>query len=115
MSAADMAAGYVRSMIEKETAGWGDTSNALHRISAKYQLPFHTLINLRTGRSKTVEHTIFNKIRGAYISVCLRQLEKLQHEIAIEKAKGSDDAFEDIASEAEMLAALVEKKRALMR
>lgn len=112
---ADMAAGYVRRMIEKETTGWGDTNRALHRISAKYQLSYHTLNNLRTGRSKTVEASIFNKIRGAYLSCCLRHLDKLQQEIAIEKAKGLDDTFDDLASEAEMLAALVEKKRALMR
>ena len=115
MSAADMAAGYVRRMIERETTGWGDTNRALHRIAAKYKLPYHTLNNLRTGRSKTVDATIFQRIRWGYLSMCEHQLSKLAHEIATEKAKGHD-TFDDIAREAEILASRVEeRKRALMR
>jgi hypothetical protein len=115
MTAETAAADYVRRMIATETCGWGDTSQALRRIATKHGISYHTLNNIRTGRIKTVGATIFQKIHGAYISTCLRQIEKLQHEIAVEKAKRADDTFDDLASEAEMLAALVEKKRALMR
>ena len=55
MSSADVAAGYVRRMVEKETRGWGDQEGALGRLEARYGLPFWSLNHIRTGRAKTVE------------------------------------------------------------
>ena len=116
MSAVGTAADYVQRMIATETSGWGDTSQALRRIAAKHGISYHTLNNLRTGRAKTVDVTVFQKIRGMYLDVCVRQLTKLQHEIAVERAKNNNDTFDDLAREAESLASRVEaKKRALMR
>lgn len=66
MSSAEIASGYVRRMVENETRGWGDTENALSRLEAKYGVSFWTLNNLRTGRAKTVEATLFNRIKAAF-------------------------------------------------
>jgi hypothetical protein len=108
MCSADLATGYVRRMIEKETRGWGDQNNALHRLGNRYGLPFWSLHNIRIGRAKTVEAGLFDRIRAAYLDLCERQVRQLQHEIEIEKAKGGGDAsFEDLAREAEELAARV--------
>jgi len=107
MSSADVATGYVRRMVEKETRGWGDQNSALHRIGDRYRLPFWTLNNLKTGRAKTVEAGLFDRIRAAYLDLCERQVRQLQHEIEIEKAKAEDAPFEDLAREAEELAARV--------
>lgn len=112
MSSADVATGYVRRMVEKETRGWGDQSNALHRIGDRYGLPFWSLHNLKTGRAKTVEAGLFRRIRGAYLDLCERQVRQLQHEIEIEKAKGSDASLEDLAREASELAARVAERKA---
>lgn len=113
MSSADMAAGYVRRMVEKETRGWGDQSNALMRLERRYGIPFWSLNNLRTGRAKTVEAGLFAHIRSAYLDLCERQIAKLKHEIEIEKAKASDASLEDLAREAEELAARLEERRAM--
>ncbi len=113
MSSADVATGYVRRMVEKETRGWGDQNSALHRIGDRYRLPFWTLNNLKTGRAKTVEAGLFDRIRAAYLDLCERQVRQLQHEIEIEKAKAGDASFEDLAREAEELAARVAERKAM--
>lgn len=116
MSSAEMAAGYVRHMVEAETRGWGDQENALSRLEARYGLPFWTLNHIRTGRAKTVEAGLFARIRGAYLDLCQRQVAKLQHEISVEKALNEHDTLEDLEREARALAArIAAKKQARMR
>lgn len=115
MSSADLAAGYVRRMVEEETRGWGDQSNALDRICRRNSLPFGTMENLRVGRVKTVEAGLMARIRGAYLDLCQRQVARLQHAIAIEKAKNDDDDLEDLAAEAAALALKIETKRGAMK
>lgn len=112
MSSAEAATVYVRRMIESETRGWGDNDNAVSRLGARYGLPYWTLNNLRTGRAKTVEAGVFARIREAYIDLCERQVAKLQHEIAIEKALGNDEHLESLEVEASALAAKIKAKRA---
>jgi len=111
VSSAVMASGYVRRMVEKETRGWGDQSNALSRLERRYGLPFWSLNNLRTGRAKTVEAGLFARIKSAYLDLCEREIAKLQHELSVEKALNPDDDFEDLAREAETLLARVQAKR----
>ena len=105
MSSAQLAAGYVRRMVETETRGWGDTDNALSRLEAKYGLPFWTLNNLRTGRAKTVEATLFNRIRAAFADQCGRHAARLLHEAEIAMAVNTDDDLATIADEIRALAA----------
>lgn len=112
MSSAELATGYVRRMVEKETRGWGDQDNALSRIEQRYGLPFWTLQNLRTGRAKTVEAGLFARIRGAYLDLCERQVRQLQHEISVEKALNDDDTIQDLEREAARLSARIEAARA---
>lgn len=115
MSSAEMAAGYVRRMVQTESRGWGDQESALSRLEARYGLPFWSLNNLRTGRAKTVEAGMFARIRGAYLDLCERQVAKLQHEIAVEKALSEDDTLEDLEREARSLAARIASKKAERR
>lgn len=115
VSSAAMASGYVRRMVEKETKGWGDQSNALQRLERRYSLPFWSLNNLRTGRAKTVEASLFARIRSAYLDLCEREIAKLQHELSIEKALNPDDTFDDLARETEALLARVQAKKDAMR
>lgn len=112
MSSADVASDYVRRMVEAETKGWGDQENALARLEARYGLPFWSLNHIRTGRAKTVEAGLFARIRGAYLDLCERQITKLQHEIAVEKALNQDDSLQDLEREAEALAARIAAKKA---
>ena len=104
---ADQAGGFVRRMIERETKGWGDQGPAQQRLEARYGLSFWTLDHLRTGRAKSIEASLFARVRAAYLDVCERQVAILQHEIAIEKAINSDDTLEDLEREAAELVARV--------
>lgn len=115
MSTVETASGYVRRMVEREARGWGDQSGALQRLEARYGLSFWTLEHLRTGRAKTVEASLFARIRAAYLDLCQRQVSKLQHEISIEKALNEDDSLQDLEREAEELAARIAAKKAGLR
>lgn len=113
--AVETAGGYVRRMIAKEVNGWGDQANAQRRVGDRYGIPFWALEHLRTGRAKTVDASLFARIRSAYIDLCERQIAKLQHEIAIEKAVIGDDSLEDLEREAEALASRIAAKKAARR
>lgn len=120
MSSAQMATGYVRRMVENETRGWGDQDNALTRLEAKYGLPFWTLQNLRTGRAKTVESTLFNRIKAAFVDHCGRQAARLLHEADMAKEVTPEDddlaAIQDeIYALAARLAAAKSKAKRQMR
>jgi len=115
VSSAEMATGYVRRMVETEAKGWGDQDNAMARLEVRYGISFWSLNNLRTGRAKTIEASLFARIRGAYLDLCSRHVAKLQHEISIEKALNSDDTLADLESEAERLAAKIAAAKARRR
>ena len=115
VSTVETASAYVKRMVERETKGWGDQENALTRLEARYGLPFWSMDHLRTGRAESVEAGLFQRIRAAYLDLCERQVAKLQHEIAIEKAIQGDDSMEDLAREAETLLARIAEKRNALR
>jgi hypothetical protein len=105
MSSADVASDYVRRMVENETRGWGDTDNALARLEAKYGLSFWTLQNLRTGRAKTVEASLFNRIKAAFVDQCGRHAARLLHEAEMAKAVNPDVDVAAIENQIRALAA----------
>lgn len=99
-------------MVEYETRGFGDTLEALRRICDDYRLPYWPIRRLRERKSKTVNGGIIRRVRGAYLAYCEAQITKLQHEIAIERAKGTaDDALESIAAEAAALEAKIKARK----
>jgi hypothetical protein len=112
MSAVEAAGTYARRLVERETRGWGDQAEAGRRIEARYGIPFNSLEHLRTGRAKTVEAGLFQRIRAAYLDLCERQVARLQHEIAIEKALNEDDSIQDLEREAAALAKRIAAKKA---
>ncbi len=111
----DTAGSYVRRMVEKEGRGWGDQSEAQSRLEARYGIPYWALERLRTGRAKTVEAGLFARIRGAYLDLCEKQVAKLQHEIAIEKAMSANDTLEDLEREAARLVARIQAQKEARR
>ena len=113
VTSAVQAQGYVRKMVDQEASQWGDLSGALHRIERKYGLPYWTINNIRIGRAKSVDAGLFQRIRAAYLDMCARQIERLQHEIAIERELHGDALDTDLLAEAEALAAKIEAARRL--
>ncbi|WP_010660235.1 hypothetical protein [Brucella anthropi] len=111
MSSCDLAGRYVREMTDREAKGWGDHSNALKRLSRRYGLSYWTLNNLRIGRSKTVEASIFKRVQTAYFDYCERQIAQLQHELELEKAVSGDADMENLVGEASQLLAKVREAK----
>jgi len=107
----EAASDYARRLVEGEARGPGDLDNALDRLEQRYGIGRWTLVHLRTGRAKSCDMTIFARLRGAYLDLCERQVSKLQHQIAIEKAIG-DDTLEDLEAEASALAAKIAERKA---
>lgn len=111
MSSCDLAGRYVREMTDREAKGWGDHSNALKRLSRRYGLSYWTLNNLRIGRSKTVEASIFKRVQTAYFDYCERQIAQLQHELELERAVSGDADMENLVGEASQLLAKVREAK----
>lgn len=111
MSSCEMAGRYVREMTDGEAKGWGDHSNALKRLSRRYGMSYWTLNNLRIGRAKTVEASIFKRVQSAYFDYCERQIAQLQHDLELEKAVSGNADMENLVGEAsQLLASLREAK-----
>lgn len=74
-----------------------------------------TIDHLRKLKAKTCDVGVFAKLRGGYLALCERQVAKLQHQIAVEKATYDDDDLENLEAEASRLAAKVQAKKAALR
>lgn len=74
-----------------------------------------TIEHLRKLKAKTCDVSVFARLRGGYIALCERQVAKLQHEIAIEKATHDDDDLRDLEAAAAALAAKIAAKKAMSR
>lgn len=108
----ERAAEYAEKMVQRRTKGWGDEANALSEVSRWCGMSAISLKRLIKRETKTINSLTFGRIRGAYLDYCARQIAELQHEIEVEKARiGGNETFEDLAAEAEVLAAKVERAR----
>ena len=114
MSSVD-ATNYVRRMVQRESRGPGDIDSAMQRLEARYGIGFWQLSHIRSGKAKTVDVSLFARIRGAYLDYCQRLVSNLQHEIAVQEALCADDTLEDLEIEAKALAARIAAKKARMK
>lgn len=85
---------YAKRMVEIESRGNGDQINALERVGREVGLKARALRRIINGETVPTL-TIFARIREGYLNVCERQIQKLQHEIAVERARHEDDDFSD--------------------
>lgn len=110
----EAASNYASRLLDMEQRGSSDTEGALYRLEQRYGLSPNQITHLRSRRAKSCDVSLFARLRAAYLDLCERQVSKLQHEIAIEKATG-DDTLEDLESEARALAAKIQAKKAGLR
>ena len=116
MSASVMVAqGHLSKLIEMEARGWGDNAQAVIRIAKDARISRWTLERIRTGAVKSVRDDVRERLRASYIAACERQLSKLQHELAIEKARQPNDVFEDFDAEIAALAAKLSARKASVK
>lgn len=72
-------------------------------------------MHLRSKRAKSCDVSLFARLRGAYLDLCERQVSKLQHQIAVEKATNDDDDLRNMEADLAALAAKIEAKRAALK
>lgn len=106
----DIAAHYGRKAVEIESRGNGDQLNALERVGRECGLKARALRRIINGET-TPTLPVFLRIRAAYLAVCERQIRRLEQEIAIEKARFGDAAFEDLDREISTLAEKVRQAK----
>jgi hypothetical protein len=113
MTRVEVATGYIRRMVENESRGWGDQENALHRIERDTGIPFWSLENLRKGRAKSVEASMFERIKAAFVEHCGRHATRLLHEAEMAKGWGEnvDVDLADIENQIRALAARLENAK----
>lgn len=108
----EAASSYASRLLEMEQRG-SDLDSALFRLEQRYGLSPNQILHLHRKRAKSCDVSLFARLRGAYLDLCERQVSKLQHQIAVEKATG-DDTLEDLEIEAVALAAkIAARKQAL--
>jgi len=97
-------------MVELESRGNGDECNALERVARRIGIGSRVARRIKNGERKTVDVSLFAKMRTAYLDLCESQIRKLEHEIATERAlHGEDNDLDDIAN---VVASLREKLQA---
>lgn len=104
---------YASRLVELEARG-SDQDAAMHRLEQRYGLSPNQIMHLRSRRAKSCDVSLFARLRMAYVDLCERQVTKLQHQIAIERASG-DDTLEDLENEARALAAKIQARKAGLR
>jgi hypothetical protein len=110
----EAASDYASRLLEFEQRG-SDTESALFRLEQRYGLSPNQVLHLRSRRAKSCDVSLFARLRAAYIDLCERQVTKLQHQIAVEKATDDDDDLRDLEAEAARLAAKVQARKAALR
>jgi hypothetical protein len=110
------AAGYIRRMVERETAGNGDVENAVKRLARKHGLSFWQIMHLRAGRAKSITVDAFAAIRKAYVEHCEAEIRALQREIDRDREQyGGQHDLLDLGTEIAALAAKVQKEKQRMQ
>lgn len=104
----------IHNFVEAETRDPDQLEFAFDSFERRYGIGRWTLEHLRKGRAKTCDVGIFARLRAAYLDLCERQVSKLQHQIAIEKATG-DDTLADLEREAADLAAKIQARKEALR
>lgn len=114
----EAAANYARGVhgfLEAGARSDDDLDAAYDAFERQFGVGRWTIEHLRKLRAKTCDVSVFAKLRGGYIALCERQVAKLQHQIAVEKATHDDDDLSDLEAEASRLAAKVQAKKAALR
>lgn len=98
--------------VRKETRGFGDTTEALRRISRDSGIPFWTLYRIWQGKAKTVTSGLREWVADSYVAYCERQLNKAIEELRIEKAMNPHADYSDLDDQVSDLVAKMAAYRA---
>jgi hypothetical protein len=107
----DRASGYAKKLFQMMVKGWGDYPLAVEECAKRSRMSERSFERLMKGETKDPKLTVLGRVRAAYLDYCEEQISRLQHEIHIEKTRNSDGSFEDLAAEAEALAARIKQAK----
>ena len=104
--------GYVRRMVELESRGNGDECNALERVARRIGIGSRVARRIKNGERKTVDISLFQQMKTAYLELCESQIRKLEIEIATERARhGEDNDLEDMADKVAAIRSQLQAKK----
>jgi hypothetical protein len=86
---------WANELIRRESRGPGDMENAMHRLEARYGIPWRIFWQLRYRAPKDVFVGVYLQLKSAHEAECARQERLMRHELAIAEAKVS--AFQNLA------------------
>ena len=78
---------WANELIRRESRGPGDMENAMHRLEARYGIPWRTFWAMRYRAPKDVFVSVYVQLKTAYQAECLRQERLLAHERTIAETK----------------------------
>lgn len=91
---------WANDLVLRESRGPGDMENAMHRLEGRYGIPWRTFWSLRYRPPSDLMHSVYERLRAAYLAECERQTRLLQHEIEITRLKAGPHAPAVVAAEA---------------
>lgn len=109
--AIDYARWYAERSLDLAMSGPGSADRAFGELE-KYGVRRRTVEHIRSGRAKTVCGDVLVALRTAYLDLCARKIRTLQHEIAVEEARGRDD-FKDLESALVVLSEEISRRRGI--
>lgn len=95
-------------LLRMESRGAGDLENAMKRLGVRHGINWRVFWALRYRAPKDMFVGVYEKLNTAYRAECGRQLERLQHELHVARAKGV--VVDDIETTAGDLVAQLQKR-----
>lgn len=114
VEAASDYASRVHKMLSAGVRSDDDLDVAYDQFERQFGVGRWTIEHLRKKRAKGCDVSVFSKLIGGYLTLCERQVAKLQHEIAVTRAT-SDDTLEDFDAQAAALAQKIAERKAAIR
>ena len=84
----DEARSHLDSLLRAESRGPGDFLPAMRRLARRERVSYSALWALRYRPGKDIYASVFFKLRQAHADACQRQLQHLEHELALAEAAG---------------------------
>ena len=81
------ASAWADRMVHDEARGPGDMVNAMHRLEARYGIPWRVFWGLRYRKPADVMVGVYRQLQAAYTNECERQERLLAHERHIAETK----------------------------
>lgn len=95
----DRARQWSDDLVRWEATGWGDSKNAMRRISTRTGIPFGKLWALRYRPPKEIASHVLSRLQAAHAAAQERELRKLAHDVTLTaRVAGPDHPAVDAAA-----------------